>query len=443
MTGSTLQQAAPASKFNRKMAFKIFLWVLAFAVLSAAWLILLAIVAPARLEFASAGAILMACTPPVLLTFLCWTGMTLFSTPRTLLDASLVADAPAAPPEPPMPVARFRIGAWSALTPHGNALETIEGTKARNKVFKPDKAIRHPSGYPAHAGIVNTLNLEAMGQAAGTRLRAPRVMTMLGAILDDLHAQQDTLTESIDGPANVYWLLPHALMSGDDAQSAIFAGAWKRSAWRERAYLLHMIPTGDDSVFTILTSLQSGIDQSSIPYTIIVAADSLLDRDELAPALALGQVFSHTAPQGFIPSEGAGGVLLFNPDKTSDDFWANAAIMGPVKAVGRDTNPERLRIVMSRALTAAGKGAVDIGFVVSDADHRVRGAKEVIGAMMHVLAELDPMDERISPMEYAGDFGAASDLVHLALAVELAGEKSVLVLSTYCGQCSSVVVIPA
>lgn len=443
MTDSTLQQEAPASKFNRKLAFKIFLWVLALAVFSTAWLILLTSVAPARLEIASAGALLMACTPPVLLTFLCWTGMKLFSTPRTLQAAAQVADAPTAPPEPPMPVARFRIGAWSALTPHGNALETVEGTKARTKVFKPDNAIRHPSGYPAHACIIDSLDLAAMGHASGTRSRVPRVMTMLCAILDDLYVQQATLSESIDGPANVYWIVPPALMSGDDAQSAIFASAWKRSAWREGTYLLHMVSAGEASVFTVLAGLQNGIDQSAIPYTIIVAADSLLDREELAPALALGQVFSHTAPQGFIPSEGAGGVVLFNPHQTSDDLWANAAIMGPVMAVGRDTKHERMRGVMVAALTAAGKGAGDIGIVVSDSDHRARGSKEVIGAMMHVLAEVDPVEERISPMEYAGTFGAASDLVHLALAVELAGEKSVLVLSTYCGQCASVVVSPA
>lgn len=443
MTESTLPQAAPRSNSGRKLAFQIFLWILALAVLSAAWLILLASVAPARLAFASTGAILMACTPPVLLTFLGWTGMNLVSIRRTLPIAPQVSDAPAAPLMSQLQVARFRIGAWSALTPHGNAIETVAGTRARTKVFKPDKAILLPSGYPAHAGMIDVLNLEALGHAAGTRSRAARVMAMLCAILDDLHSQQATLTVSIDGPANVYWLLPHGFMSGDDAQGELFAGAWKRSAWREGAYLLHMVPAGDASVFTVLSGLQNGIDQSAIPYTIIVAADSLLDREELAPALALGQVFSHTAPQGFIPSEGAGGVLLFNPHQALDDLWSNAAIMGPVMAAGRDIKHERLRGVMAGALTAAGKGASDIGVVVSDSDHRARGSKEVIGAMMHLFSELDPMEERISPMEYAGAFGAASDLVHLALAVELAGEKSVLLLSTSGGQRASVVVMPA
>jgi hypothetical protein len=441
VTDTTLQQAAPAPNSGRKLAFRIFLWVLVLAFLGAAWFLLLASVAPARLNFSSVGAVLMASAPPMLLTLICWTGAQRFSTPDTPPPAPLSVDVPVAPSEPPVPVARFRIGAWSALTPHGNAIETVDGTKARTKVFKPDQAIRHPSGYPAHASMIATLKLEAMGHAAGTRLRAPRVMTMLGAILDDLHGQQSTLVESIEGPASVYWLVPPELVSDDGAHSAIFAGAWKRSAWRDGAYLLHMIPAGGASVYSTLSVLQAGIDQASIPYAIIIAADSLLDGEELAPALALGHVFSHTAPDGFIPAEGAGGILLFNPVLTSDDLWANAAVMGPVKVAG--TDHDGLRDVMSAALTVSGKGADDIGVVVSDSDHRSRGIMEIIGAMTHVLGALDPLEQRISPMEYAGAFGAASDLVHLALAVELAGDKSVLTIGTSGGQYASVVVIPA
>lgn len=342
-----------------------------------------------------------------------------------------------------MPVARFRIGAWSALTPHGNVIETVAGTKARTKAFKPDKAIPLPSGYPAHAGIIDSLDLAAMGHIARTRLRAPRVMTMLCAILDELHAQQIALADSIPGPATVYWLAPPALMAGDGAPSPLFDGAWQRSAWRGEAYLLHMIPVADASTFAVLSGLQDGIDQSSIPYTIIIAADSLLDREELASALALGHVFSSTAPQGFIPAEGAGGILLFNPNKTSDELWANAAILGPVKAAGRDIDHKGMSGILSATVTAAGKSADDIGMVVSDSDHRAQGSMAVIDAMSHVLAGLDPMEQRLSPMEYAGAFGAATDLVSLALAVELATGQSVLALSTCNGQCAAVVVSPA
>jgi hypothetical protein len=443
MTDSTLQQAAPVSSSSGKLAFKVFIWILALVVLSAAWFVLIASVAPARLDFSSLGASLMALTPPVLLTVLCWTGLRILSTPRSLAAGTPVGNVASPQATPLASVARFRIGAWSALTPHGNVIETVEGTKARTIVFKPDKAISNPSGYPVHASIVEALDLEAMGYRKGTRLRGPRVMTLISAILDDLHAQQPTLMESIAGPAHVYWLLPPALISAEDDQGDIFARAWNSSAWREGAYVLHMIRASEATAFMVLSSLQDGIDQSSVPYSIILAADSSLDREELSTALALGEVFSHTAPQGFIPSEAAGGVLLFNPAKTSDDLWANAAILGPVAARRRDADPQAERGVISAALTGAGKGAADICNVVSDSDHRTPGSMAVVEAMAHVLADMNPMEQRICPMEYAGAFGAASDLVHLALAVELAGEKSVLALSTCDGQCASVVVMPA
>lgn len=434
-----------ASGSSRAPAFKIVVSLLAFAILGAAWIMLLASVAPARLDFSSAGALLMVCAPPVLLALLGWTGVHFFSAPKPPLSipADAAASAPVATTAPAMPVARFRIGAWSALTPQGNVIETVEGTKARNTVFKPDKHILHPSGYPAHAAIIDTLALEALGHAAGTRLRTARVMTLLAAILDDLHAQQGALIHSIEGPIKVYWLLPDALMAADDAHGAIFAGAWKHSAWRDSAHVLHAVPGGEASLFTVLSGLQQGIDQSAIACTVIVGADSLLDPQQLEAALALGQVFSNSAPQGFIPSEGAGGVVLFNPVRTPEHLWAGAAVLGPISAMQGDATDALLRSVMSAALTASGKDAVDIANVVSDTDHRSQPNMVVVGAMMQVLARLDPLEQRISPMEYAGAFGAASDLVHLALAAELASEKPALAVSFSGGQYASVVVMPA
>ncbi|WP_157751009.1 hypothetical protein [Janthinobacterium svalbardensis] len=349
---------------------------------------------------------------------------------------------PEVAPAPPIPVVRLRIGAWSALTPHGAVTETAEGSKARKQVFKPDKAILHPSGYPAHAGIVDPLDLAATGHVAGTRLRAPRVMTLLAAILDDLHAQQGSLVRREDGPVSVYWLAPDAI-SGDAAQGAIFARAWQHSAWRDMPYVLQAMAGGEAQLFTVLSALQNGIGQPDVACAIIVGADSLLDTEELAPALALGQVFSSSAPQGFIPAEGAGGIVLWNPDKAPEQMWANAAILGPVSTMPGAATHATMRSVMSAALVASGMDAADIAHVVSDADHRPQASMAVVAAMLEVLAGLDPLEQRLSPMESAGSFGAAADLVHLALAVELASEKPALALGTTGGQCAGVVVMPA
>jgi hypothetical protein len=446
MSDISLPQAPPVHRPRRRLVFRIGLWILVLAIVGIAWIVLLASVAPSRLDLSGGGAILMLCAPPVLLALLGWISLQFLSAPKSV--PFLPEIAPAAMPVPEVapvlsvPLVRLRIGAWSALTPHGAVTETAEGSKARKQVFKPDKAILHPSGYPAHAGIVDPLDLAAMGHAAGTRLRAPRVMAMLAAILDDLHAQQGSLVRREDGPVSVYWLAPDAI-SGDAAQGAVFARAWQHSAWRDIAYVLQAMAAGEAQLFTVLSALQNGIGQPDFACAIIVGADSLLDTEELAPALALGQVFSSSAPQGFIPAEGAGGIVLWNTDKAPEQMWANAAILGPVSIMPGAATHAAVRSVMSAAITASGMDAADIAHVVSDADHRPQASMAVVATMLQVLAGLDPLEQRLSPMESAGSFGIAADLIDLALAVELASGKPALALGTTGGQCAGVVVMPA
>ncbi len=446
MSDISLPQAPPVHRPRRRLVFRIGLWILVLAIVGLAWIVLLASVAPSRLDLSGGGAILMLCAPPVLLALLGWISLQFLSAPKSV--PFLPEIAPAAMPVPEVapvlsvPLVRLRIGAWSALTPHGAVTETAEGSKARKQVFKPDKAILHPSGYPAHAGIVDPLDLAATGHAAGTRLRAPRVMALLAAILDDLHAQQGSLVRRVDGPVSVYWLAPDAI-SGGEVQGAVFARAWQHSAWRDMPYVLQTMAADEAQLFTVLSALQNGIGQPAFACAIIVGADSLLDTEELAPALALGQVFSSSAPQGFIPAEGAGGIVLWNPDKAPEQMWANAAILGPVSIMPGAATHAAVRSVMSAAITASGMDAADIAHVVSDADHRPQASMAVVAAMQQVLAGLDPLEQRLSPMESAGSFGIAADLIDLALAVELASGKPALALGTTGGQCAGVVVMPA
>lgn len=444
MSDISLPQAPPVPRSGRRLALKIVLWIFVLAIVGLAWIVLLASVAPSRLDVSGGRAILMVCVPPVLLVLLGWTGLQFLSAPRSVSSlaesAPVSLPAPEVAPAPPAPLLRLRIGAWSALTPHGAVTETAEGSKARKSVFKPDKAILHPSGYPAHAGIVDPLDLAATGYAAGTRLRIPRITTLLSAILDDLHAQQGQLVRSVDEPVSVYWLAPDAI-SGGEEQGAVFARAWQHSAWRDMPYVLQAMAAGEAHLFTVLSVLQGDIGETAV-CSIIVGADSLLDPEELAPALALGQVFSSGAPQGFIPAEGAGGIVLWNPDRAPEQAWGNAAILGPVSNMPGAATHAAVRSVMSAALMASGMDATDIAHVVSDADHRPQASMAVVAAMLHLLPGLDPLEQRLSPMESAGSFGIAADLVHLVLAVELANEQPALALCSNGAQCSGVVLMP-
>lgn len=127
----------------RSVAGKL-LWILALAVLTAAWFILLANVAPARIEFASVGSVVLASSPPALLALVAWTALRWTSAPQMEQPVAMTVQAQATTLAPPKPAIRFRVGAWSALTPFGNVVATIEGAKARTSVFKPDKAMLLP-----------------------------------------------------------------------------------------------------------------------------------------------------------------------------------------------------------------------------------------------------------------------------------------------------------
>jgi hypothetical protein len=432
----------------RRAVFSIIGWLLFLLAATVAWYFLLSIAAPARVDFdGERGTLLGTFIPPLLLTLICWTGLRRLTAPAPAPAVAETSAAPPAPAEAPLPKARFRIGAWSVMTPQGDAAQTAELTKAREKAFKPDKAIVLENGNPAHAGMVPKLMLERAGYPANTRLRAPRVGTMLTGILDEIHARQISLQDMIEGPANVYWIVPRTLLTQDNAHANLFAAAWRRSAWRESAYLLHMVPSAPAAGYAIVSALQNGIDDSLIPYTLIVAADSLLDSNELE----LDEIFSATAPLGYIPSEGAAGFLLFHPEKSPQAMWADAPTLAPVATIelpaeqAAKAAANALSQAMASSLLAAAKPAADVKLVISDTDHRVQGSMDVIGALAQVMEHLDPLEDRRSPMEYAGSFGAATDIIHLALAMELAAADS-LVVCTVCnagGQVASVLVLPA
>jgi hypothetical protein len=445
---TSVDPAAPSVLW--RSVVKVIAWILFMAVVGVAWYFLLSAAAPAKLDFSRGGAaVAVAFTPPFLLVLLCWTGVRRFATPPVVAAAPSAAFVSAQPVGGPLPIARFRIGAWSVLTPHGDVVKTVALTQTRKAAFKPDKAILLADGNPAHASMVGELKLERAGYPANTRLRLPRVVTMLTAILDDLYSQQARLTAAIEGAANIYWLIPDPVLVEGTSYESLFTAAWKRSAWHNEAHLLHILPGKRSSAYEVLSVLQDGIDESVIPYTMLITADSMLDAKELAPAIE--RVFSDRAVNGFIPSEGAAGILLFNPERSPQDMWMHAPTLAPVNMVLLNENSPRKETIqslcsaMETSIVSAGKGAGDVNIVVSDADHRGEGVVQITAAMTQVVAQLDPIEQRLSPMEYIGSFGAATDLIHLALAMEVASaEKQVVcAICNSANHVASVLIVPA
>ncbi len=346
----------------------------------------------------------------------------------------------------------LRNGAWSAITPNGDAAATIERCLRQEKVFHPDGAIRNRDGHPVHSAAVEALPLAALGYPDASRERAMRLPALLLTVLNDLHDQQLELAHATAAAATVVCLLPAAL-AGDEETRPRFAAAWARSDWRDVAYRLQLVPSSPDGAYAVLNDLRGQMDPLRMPYVLLLAADSLLDPDELSRELALGRVFSDKAPNGFVPAEGAGGLLLVHSGFAEAVPLVGLSRLGLANRATRESDrgdkgkvdSATLSACMNEAMAAVEVAAGDVGAVLADTDHRAQRGMEVIQSMGRILPALDPLAQRISPMEYAGCFGAAADLLHLALAAEMAasGERATMALSLGGDrQTAAVVILP-
>jgi hypothetical protein len=417
-------------------------WLLAFTLLTIGWLLLLSQLPADRADtallaagFGTTGSSLtIALAPPILMLLL---GAVLWqvSAPAPLPAAAPPAKpggatgtvAAAAPPPPPAPP--LRIGAWAALTPCGEASQTIAACLAQQIVYQPDRMLRGLDGHPLHAAQIAPLPLEAFAFPDDTRQRSHRLPAMLVNVLDALHGQQLELVESGDAPVAVYWLLP-ASMAADQHARACFDSAWVRSGWRALQYTLQMASALSVNTHGLIDVLQQQMPATSTPYVLLIGADSLIDPADLVPALAQGRVFGGNTPHGYIPAEAAAGLLLFNPSVASERQLFGLSTLYGTGNVARPTqrgpkakvHAAPLSASLGHVLAASAVEAAQVGAVIGDADHTMPPTMELVQAMAATLPHLDPLAQRISPMAAAGCFGAASALVHLALAAELAAD---------------------
>lgn len=419
-------------------------WLAVFLLLTVCWIVLLRFLSLDGL-FHHLGTIGMTGTqsilaitllPPLATSLLSWIGLKAFTPP---------AATPNAPPTPApsaaiaaAPAEMLRIAAWSAVTPLGDAGATVTGSQAQEKIFRPDNAVRNEEGHPVHTATVEALPLEILDYPAETRSRAMRISAMLVTVLNTLFDQQEGLARAATAPATVYWLLPEALPL-DNETRLCFSMAWTHSHWRDAGHDLHLLSSATESAYGAMNALRQHMSNSKMPYALLVAADSLVSSDELALPLALGQVFSSKVTDGFVPAEGAAGLLLVDAAFAADSVLVGLCTLGHAHRELRTSDRGRkgkvdasaLTTCITDAMTAAKATADSIGSVISDTDHRVARNAEVSQAMEKTLPGLDPLADRINPMAFAGYFGAASDLIHIALAAELAtaSEQAALVVS--------------
>jgi hypothetical protein len=440
-----LKLTAPFTSSNA--AIRGVTWLVTFLLLTFAWILLLPLMSLDNLfhRFGNIGmtgsqsVLAITLLPPLTLTLLGWIGLRVFNPPAV----PAIAPANAAPVQSSQiavtsPAEVLRIAAWSVVTPLGDAGVTIARSQAQDKIFRPDKNIRNTEGHPVHTAIVEEIPLAILNYPSETRSRSMRISAMLVSVLDTLHDQQNELARSAAVSATVYWLVP-ATMPLDNETRLCFSIAWAHSSWGNIDYSLHLLSAATESAYSVVSNLRELTDQRKMPYVLLLAADSLLDPDELVSSLNQGKVFSSKLPDGFVPAEGAAGLLLVDSAFATSAHFTGLCTLGPVhreqrasdRGVKGKVDSSTLNACITDAMTVAETSADEIGTVISDTDHRFSRSAEVTQAMEQTLPRLDALSDRINPMAFAGYFGAASDLIHMALAAEVVAttEQAALVVS--------------
>ena len=384
----------------------------------------------------------MTLVPSTILTLIGWIGLRIFiSSAAPSPTATDAADTQSSPLLKTTLATSLNgvscIGAWGLVTPFGDASSTVASSRKQERVFRPDKIIRNEDGHPVHAAVVEELPLEMLNYPVETRSRAMRVSAMLMTVLNMLYDQQMELTRYATAPMTVHWLVPEALPLDNETRLG-FSIAWGLSSWRNVEYDLHLLSAATESAYGAVNALQH-MSASKMPYVLLLAADSLVNPDDLLAPLALDQVFSNRVPDGFVPAEGAAGLLLVDAAYATASDLVGLCTLGTVHREQRTedrgakgkVDSSTLVACITKAMAAAQTTADKIGMVISDTDHRMPRSQEVIHAMEKTLPELDPLSQRIAPMALTGSFGAASDLIHMALAAEMAAstEQATLVVS--------------
>lgn len=412
-------------------------WLVTFLLLTVFWIVLLPLLSLDGLfqRFGNSGMTgtqsitTITLLPPLMLTLLGWIWLRMFH--PSAIPAIAATDTAAVQPSQAAlvtsPAATLRIGAWSAITPLGNAGVTIVGSQAQEKIFRPDKNVRNAEGHPVHTAAVKEIPLAVLNYPSEARSRIMRMSALLVTVLNTLHDQQAELARSTVAFTTVYWLIP-AAMPLDNETRLCFTIAWAHSSWGNMDYELHLRSSTTESAYSIVNALPEHMDQKKMPFVLLLAADSLLDPEDLVSPLAQGRVFSSKISDGFVPAEGAAGLLLVDAAYAKASNLAGLCTLGTAQRGQRAADrgakgkidSSTVITCITDAIVAARTTADKIGSVVSDTDHRFPRIAEVTQAMEKMLPDLDPLTDRISPMAYAGSFGAASDLIHIALAAEMA-----------------------
>jgi hypothetical protein len=268
----------------------------------------------------------------------------------------------------------------------------------------------------------------------------------LAALHEPLLSQRQWLLEQAMSRSNSHQPSPRPivrLLLGCAAQWTAFehrlAQRWVQLRWAgdddamETLYDLHLqlVPGAGETLWLQADQSAHGSHAQSTPaWLLLAAAHSDVDQARVDALAAAGRLYDHrNAPGGAMPGEAA-ATLLFAPSdwQAPPDLTVRPVLVHrpaltqrnkPVEACGK-VDAQCLREALTQALRAAQLQAAQVASVVCDADQHSQRATELYSVTIADLPQLDPLDDMRVLGKVTGTAGAASALLVVACAAEMA-----------------------
>jgi 3-oxoacyl-[acyl-carrier-protein] synthase-1 len=180
-----------------------------------------------------------------------------------------------------------------------------------------------------------------------------------------------------------------------------------------------VVPEGRVSVGTALSFARDLLASGDTPYVIIAAADSLITGPTLRAYTQESRLLARGNPNGFLPGEGAGAILLAARSSAPVTLWVRG--LGFAREAATMTSGEPLRAeglvaAIRQSLAEAGCGFHDLDFRVTDLSGEQYYFKEAALAVSRMLRSRKERFDIWHPAECIGETGALAGLATLIVA---------------------------
>jgi len=377
-------------------------------------------------------------------------------------------DATAAAPEDPSLAWHVPILAADALLAGGDSPAALAETARAGRRASLHPTLRDGRGLPVFAVAVEDLDPEALDETLPEAAQAwtdarKRTLALAQTLATRLLEEHFEILAAANAPADpprgrtpppvlrLEWLLP---AHWSDAERRI-AQEWLASRLAAQDWTAPQLQvearaaTNGAAALKRLDDLNRAFhgDAPPLPH-LLLSSDSHIDEASVAEWDAAHRLHGARQPEGQVPGEGAGAVLLAAvapanvPELARLHRLFAAQRAQPVDKPGR-LQADTLHELVGQALAQAKLEADAPAHLVSDTDMRASRSAEALHLVGQALPERDPADTLLPLGMANGECGAALALAAVAVAARLAADTQQpgLVLSHHDASLRAVAVV--